>query len=137
MRRCYSPGQLGAGISIVLFTAAISAAVSAAFSSFPFGVANPDSNTTAILAVVLAAVAERTLASGRPAEMLPTVLAALILSALVTGTALLALGSFRAGKWVRYFPYPVMGGYLAATGWLIASGAFKVAAGAGLTFETL
>jgi len=130
-------GYLGAGVSVVLLTAVIGAAIGGRLSSFPFGVTNPDANVTAVLAVVLAAVAEGAAARGGPGAVLPTVLATAGMAALLTGLSLLALGSFRAGRWVRFIPYPVMGGYLAATGWLIASGSLKVASGHPLTLDSL
>lgn len=54
-----------------------------------------------------------------------TVLAAIALTTLATGLTFLLLGYFRLGALVRYLPYPVVGGFLAGTGWLrrTASGA--------------
>ena len=35
------------------------------------------------------------------------------------------LGLARAGSAIRFIPYPVIGGFLSATGWLIVSGAVR------------
>lgn len=51
-----------------------------------------------------------------------TVVMMVVLTTLMTGTVFLALGIFKLGSLARYFPYPVMGGFLAGTGWLLARG---------------
>lgn len=48
---------------------------------------------------------------------------------LLTGVAFYLLGRFRLGNLVRFIPYPVVGGFLAGTGWLLAKGGVRVAAG--------
>jgi SulP family sulfate permease len=40
----------------------------------------------------------------------------LLLAAALTGILLLALGFARAGGAIRFVPYPVIGGFLSATG---------------------
>jgi SulP family sulfate permease len=51
------------------------------------------------------------------------------------GNALLC--RFGLGGLVRYIPYPVMGGFLAATGWLLAQGSFGVMASFPLTLSNI
>src|SRR5688572_27253086 len=48
-----------------------------------------------------------------------------------------ALGTLRLGDLVRYVPYPVIGGFLAGTGWLIAKGAVGVLTDVPVTMATL
>ena len=43
----------------------------------------------------------------------------------------------RMGRAIRYVPYPVVGGFLGATGWLILFGAIRVITGQRLQFATL
>jgi SulP family sulfate permease len=62
-----------------------------------------------------------------------TVLILLAVSTLVTGAALFALGWLQLGGLVRYVPYPVLGGFLAATGWLLVQGSFGAITGYSLT----
>ena len=44
----------------------------------------------------------------------------------LTGILLCGLGLARAGRAIRFVPYPVIGGFLGATGWLVVSGAVLV-----------
>src|SRR6185369_15820591 len=46
-----------------------------------------------------------------------------------TAIFFLLLGKFRASGFVRYIPYPVVGGFLAGTGYLLSMGAFGVMVG--------
>jgi SulP family sulfate permease len=63
--------------------------------------------------------------------------AAITIASLLTGAAFLALGWFRLGNLIRYIPYPVIGGFLAGTGWLVASGALKTMTGVPLSLGNL
>ena len=45
-------------------------------------------------------------------------MAAISLTTLLTGLVFWLLGHFRLGGLVRFLPYPVVGGFLAGTGWL-------------------
>ena len=51
----------------------------------------------------------------------------IILTTIMAGVAFLALGIFKLGGLVRFLPYPVMGGFLAGTGWLLITGALSLA----------
>src|SRR6266487_278427 len=55
-----------------------------------------------------------------------TVGAAIVLTTLATAATFLLLGQFRRGSLVRYLPYPVIGGFLAGTGWLLVLGGLGV-----------
>lgn len=59
------------------------------------------------------------------------VLFALIAVALVTAILFIVIGRFRLGNFVRFVPFPVMAGFLAATGWLLFKGGLEVAGGGG------
>lgn len=60
---------------------------------------------------------------------LVTVLAAIALSALLTGSLLLILGLLRQGDRIRFVPYPVVGGFMAGTGWLLTKGFVQITTG--------
>ena len=51
------------------------------------------------------------------------------------GVVFLWLGSRRRGNLIRFVPYPVVGGFLAGTGWLLFKGGIHVASRS-LTFFT-
>lgn len=58
-----------------------------------------------------------------------TMMALSALATLATGLVFMAVGWLRLGRLVRYLPYPVMGGFLAGTGWLLLQGGLTVMAG--------
>ena len=78
---------------------------------------------TSILAATLV---ERIVAADPSASLLAPVLITLGLSTIVTGIVLCGLGLTRMGRAIRYVPYPVVGGFLGATGLLIVLGAIRV-----------
>src|SRR2546423_5911354 len=82
-------------------------------------------------AAVLAVVATNTVlaAKGSPDRIFLTVVAATLVVTLLAGITFFLLGTFRLGNLVRFVPYPVVGGFLAGTGWLLAKGGIGVAAG--------
>jgi SulP family sulfate permease len=51
-----------------------------------------------------------------------TAFAIIAMSSLATGILMCATGWLRAGRIVRYFPLEVLAGFMAGTGWLLASG---------------
>jgi sulfate permease, SulP family len=58
-----------------------------------------------------------------------TLVALVTLTALATGAVFLTLGALRLGRLVRFVPYPVVGGFLAGTGWILLIGAIGVMSG--------
>ena len=123
------------GISIALMSATLVAFFVALGSSFPFSIAGPDSNASAIIALMTASIVSAL--SNNIEVMLPTVIATIAISSIATGLVLFAIGKLKLGYFVRFIPYPVLGGFLAGTGWLITTGAFKVMTGMSFNFENL
>jgi sulfate permease, SulP family len=65
-----------------------------------------------------------------------TVVAATLVVTLSCGAIFFVLGTFRLGNLVRFIPYPVVGGFLAGTGWLLFKGGIYIASGVELHFRT-
>ncbi|HSJ50941.1 MAG TPA: SulP family inorganic anion transporter [Actinomycetota bacterium] len=94
----------------------------------------------AVLSVVAAATAAKAAAISqviqataverveRP-DVFLTVIAATLVVTVLCGVVFFALGTFRLGDLVRFVPYPVVGGFLAGTGWLLLKGGIYVASG--------
>jgi sulfate permease, SulP family len=59
------------------------------------------------------------------------------LATAATGIVLCLLGLSRTGRSIRFIPYPVIGGFLGATGWLMILGAIQVITDQRLTLATL
>ena len=55
-----------------------------------------------------------------------TVIAATLVVTVLTGLSFLVLGWRRWGNLIRFVPYPVVGGFLAGTGWLLLTGGIFV-----------
>ena len=66
-----------------------------------------------------------------PDVLFANIFTAIALATVLTGIAFLLLGHFKLGNLVRFIPYPVMGGFLAATGWLLFKGGLQVSTGVG------
>src|SRR5262245_42198301 len=127
---------LSAGLHVALIAAAVVALVVALLSSVPFAIGGPDSNATAILAVMAASLAGTLTAAGIAGDQAAAaVIWMLTASAVGTGLLVLALGVLRWGRLVRLLPYPVSGGFLAGSGFLVLAGAFKVLTGQSLTWS--
>ena len=118
--------QLPRAIGTTLFSAVVINLVVALGSSFRTAIAPIQDPVAAVLAVIVASIATHPDLHGPLEPVLPTVLAAIALTSLLTGAVFLALGVFRLGRMIRYIPYPVVGGFLAGAGWLVAHGSIAV-----------
>jgi SulP family sulfate permease len=58
-----------------------------------------------------------------------TVVAATLVVTVLCGILFLVIGRFRLGGLIRFVPYPVVGGFLAGTGWLLFKGGVNAASG--------
>ncbi|HTY79474.1 MAG TPA: SulP family inorganic anion transporter [Candidatus Bathyarchaeia archaeon] len=126
------------GFRAALITAAVAALVVTLQSSFPFAIAGPDSNATAVLAVMSAGLTQTLVTAGLPGERVAgAVVLMLVLSAVGAGLLVSLLGLLHWGRLVRLIPYPVCGGFLAGSGFLLLAGAFKVLTGQSLDWGTI
>lgn len=128
---------LSYGVAATFISSAILAAVIALGSSLPFAISGPDSSTAAMTGILASSMVERIVAVDPSAPILPAVLITLAVAAVLTGVVLCCFGMTRMGRAIRYVPYPVVGGFLGATGCLILLGAVRVITGQQLQFATL
>jgi SulP family sulfate permease len=124
---------LSYGVAVTFLSAAIAAAVVALRSSLPFAIAGPDTSTSAVMATLVAVMAQNLVTHGAR-DLLHPVLILMALSTAATGVLLCVLGLTRAGRAIRFVPFPVIGGFLGATGWLMMLGAIQVVTDHRLTF---
>ncbi|AUT61813.1 SulP family inorganic anion transporter [Paraburkholderia terrae] len=126
------------GVPTALVSCIVTALVIALTSSMRLNIAGPDSNATAFLAGVAAGVASSVRADGgSPQTILLTVLIAIALCSVMTGIVLYAIGSSKRSRSLQFLPYPVVGGFLAGTGYLLLAGAFRVLTGQSPQWHTL
>jgi len=112
-------------IGFNLFGALVMGIVVALSSSFPGSIILPQDTPAAILSVVAAAVVAA-MPAARNEEAFATVVAAMMVSTIITGMLFWLMGRFNLGRLVRFIPYPVIGGFLAGAGWLLVVGAIGV-----------
>ena len=127
---------LPGGIGLMLFGAFAMGIVIALTTSLPGMIGVPQDTPAAIVGLIGAAVA-LAMKGGEPNAVYATVLAAISITSILTGIFFLLLGRFNASGFVRYIPYPVVGGFLAGTGWLLSLGAFGVMVSGTLSISNL
>src|ERR1700758_4151866 len=128
---------LGYGIAATFISTTVGALVVALRSSLPFTIAGPDSATSVVTASLVAGFVGWLVENGRTDHILEPTLLLMALSALFVGILLCGLGLAKAGRAIRFVPYPVIGGFLGATGWLMVSGASQVISGTPLAVANI
>lgn len=114
------------GIGMGLFTNVIVGLGIGFISSHAPVLAAVDDAPTIILATVIASTAAKIMTGGADRDLLLTLLAEIAIIVILTGAIAWSLGQLQLGKFVRFIPYPVIGGFLAGTGWLLVQGGFSV-----------
>jgi SulP family sulfate permease len=122
---------LGYGLTIALIALLVGSLVGWASREKAL-MAGVDSNVTALLASALAGLGAAGLA---PDDTLHVALAVVFATALVCASTAWLLSWRGLGNIVRFVPFPVMAGFLAASGWLLAVGSMTVILGTPLTPE--
>ncbi len=89
----------------------------------------------AMMAVVAASVVVH--GAGSPKDIFLSAVAAIVVAMVLIGVVFWWLGSHRRGDLIRFVPYPVVGGFLAGTGWLLFKGGVYVASNVSPFFKPL
>nr|WP_218626260.1 SulP family inorganic anion transporter [Bradyrhizobium sp. dw_78] len=129
--------NLSYGVAATFVSSAILGLVIALGSSLPFAIAAPDTSTAAMTGILASSLVERMAATDSSAPVLGPVLITVSLATIATGITLCGFGMTRMGRAIRYVPYPVVGGFLGATGCLILLGAVRVITGFRIQFTAL
>jgi sulfate permease, SulP family len=128
---------LSYGVAATFIASAVLAAVIGLGSSLPFAIGGPESSTAAMTGILASSMVERITAADPSAPLLAPVMITLALTTIATGVVLCCFGLTRLGRAIRYVPYPVVGGFLGATAWLIVLGAIRVITGQRFQLATL
>ncbi|MGF1460632.1 MAG: SLC26A/SulP transporter family protein [Leptolyngbyaceae cyanobacterium] len=128
--------SLSTGLGLTVFSTAVTLGVVAIASGLPGMIATPLAAPTAVLAILASNLAAD-LQGADAAIVLTTVIAAIALSTLLTGALLFLLGILRQGDRIRFVPYPVIGGFMAGTGWLLTKGFVQITTDQALTLSLL
>ena len=110
--------SLSIGIGIGLVGSAVVGLIMALLSSFPGLYAGTQDASAAILGLAAASIASSLVGP----ELVDTVLAMIVVTSLATGAVFSLMAGFRLGEVAKFVPFPVIGGLLAGTGYLIAEG---------------
>ena len=124
-------GDLAAGFPLglagLIMGTVVTCVVIALTSTFSPVIGGPDSPAVAVMGVLAASIATALAAKGASTPtIIINVLVALSVSTLLTGILLYGVGALRLGQWLRFIPYPVIGGFLAASGILLITGGAEV-----------
>ena len=120
-------GGFAMGLSGLIMGVVVTCVIIAVTSTFAPVVGGPDSPAVAVMSVLAASIAAGLAAKGASNEqIIINVLVALSVSTLLTGVLLYGVGALRLGQWLRFIPYPVIGGFLAASGFLLITGGMEV-----------
>ncbi len=112
--------QMPRALALILLGDAIMCAITALISSNPGAIGVQQDTPGAMISVVAAGVIAAL--AGAPEMQFATVVVMIMFTTMTTGLLLLVLGVFKLGTLVRFLPYPVVGGFLAGTGWLLVDG---------------
>ncbi len=124
-------------IGMALFSTAVMATVAALTSSTVGVVAISQGIPIAAMTGGVAHILAILGGSADQAVVAVTVVAFVALTSLAIGAISLLIGLLRAGRFIRFVPFPVIGGFLAGSGWLIFIGGVGLVAGQSLTLDGL
>jgi len=137
------PGDLSGGVPVAIWAMLIGSCVGgiwiALSTSLPPLATSIDSPTGAALVLLSALTASDVRAAGGSLEAaVQSVMLVFTMATLLSGAVLYCLGICRWGSYFRFVPYPVVGGFLAATGYFLIAGAVGMTSGpTALTFAGL
>ena len=112
-------------IGFILLGCTASVLITGFFSSYKGSISTSQDTPAAILAVMAAGIME-SMGSSSPHDKFVSIVAAVAITSILTGIFFILLGQFKLGSLVRFLPYPVVGGFLAGTGWLLFTGGIGV-----------
>lgn len=116
---------ISTGIGLLLFASITANLIIAVGGSSPGIVSGAQEAPAVILGVMAVAIAARFSTATVTVEVLPTIVVAFAVTSMLTGLCCFLLGQFKLGNLIRFIPYPVVGGFLAGTGWLLMLGALS------------
>ena len=105
-------GGFALGLAALIMGTVVTCFVVALTSTLSPADAGPDTPAVAVMSVLAGSVAAALAAKGASNQaVIINVLVAISMSTLFTGILLFGLGALRLGQWLRFVPYPVIGGF--------------------------
>ncbi|HEY3310292.1 MAG TPA: SulP family inorganic anion transporter [Anaerolineales bacterium] len=118
--------QLPKALGFIILGDAILCFLTAIFSTAPSAIAIEQDAPGVMLSVVAAGIVSAL--SGSVQAQFATVTMMIVIASAGTGLILILLGVFNLGGLVRFLPFPIIGGFLAGTGWLLVEGGIGIMA---------
>lgn len=116
------------GIAILLIGTLVTGLGGAMFSGYKAVICSPRNGLVPLFGVMVASI-YASFGNEYSIGAEATIIAAIMVTTLITGLFLLLLGRLKLGNLVRYIPYPVSGGFFAGIGYIFIQGGLSVAAG--------
>ena len=129
--------HIDAGIGLALISATAALIFTALLSSYPGMIGFPQDTTAALMALMAANVTHEALEHTSHDAAYITVVAAIAITSIATGIVFYLIGHYRLGRFIQFVPFPVVGGFLAGTGWLLLRGGVGLMAGVSLSLDNL
>ena len=118
--------QIPRAMGFIIFGDALLCAIVSTLTSYPGFIGVEQDTPGAMLSVI--AVGIITALAGKQEMQFATVTLMVVITTSMTSILLLGLGYFKLGGLARFLPYPVIGGFLAGTGWLLIQGGIGIMA---------
>ncbi len=128
---------LSAGMMMALFSSCLMMIIMTLLSGFSGVVAGIQEAPAAIIAILVSEIASEMPPHSTSQEIYLTVISVIALSTVVTGLTCWGLGRLKLGNLSRFVPYPIIGAFLAGTGWLLLQGSIQVMTGIPLSISSL
>jgi SulP family sulfate permease len=122
------PRLMVPGIAIILVGTFVTGVGGALFSDYKAIICSPRNGLVPVFAVMVGSI-YTSFGSEYSIGAEATIIAAIMVTTVITGLFLLLLGRLKLGNLVRYIPYPVTGGFFAGIGYIFVEGGITVAAG--------
>jgi SulP family sulfate permease len=123
------------GIGILLVGSVIFALFSAFTATYPLILTAPQDIPIAILALMAITISTGIGDQLSAEDVYQFIFVAIGVTSIMVGIFFWILGRFRLGKLVRFIPFPVVGGFMAGTGWLIVKFSFSMMTDMDLTLS--
>ncbi len=116
-----TPNYMNQGVGILLLGSIISVGVIGLLSSYVGSMGSAQDIPATLISVVIGAMAVTiAVESGSEQTTFYTAIGAMMVATFGTALLVLLLSIFNLGNIVRFIPFPVIGGLLASTGWVLA-----------------
>ena len=108
------------GMAILLFGTVICFLILALFSCYPGTIGSAQDIPASISAVMAVSIVAAMGNQYNSFEVFSTVIAAMATASFISASLLIIMAFTGLGKIIRYIPYPVIGGLLISTGWILS-----------------